>query len=31
MESDAILKEEHGIAAIPERVIMKRGTYPKSW
>jgi H/ACA ribonucleoprotein complex subunit 4 len=31
MTSDTILKEEHGIAAIPERVIMLRGTYPKSW
>jgi H/ACA ribonucleoprotein complex subunit 4 len=31
LSSDAILKEEHGIAAIPERVIMLRGTYPKSW
>ncbi len=31
MNTDTILKEEHGIAAIPERVIMIRGTYPKSW
>jgi H/ACA ribonucleoprotein complex subunit 4 len=31
MGSDTILKEEHGIAAILERVIMQRGTYPKSW
>jgi len=31
MNIDTILKEEHGIAAIPERVIMIRGTYPKSW
>jgi H/ACA ribonucleoprotein complex subunit 4 len=31
MSTDTIVKEEHGIAAIPERVIMIRGTYPKSW
>ncbi len=31
MNTDTIVKEEHGIAAIPERVIMLRGTYPKSW
>ena len=31
MDTDAILKGEHGIAAITERVIMQRGTYPKSW
>ncbi len=31
MNTDTIVKEEHGIAAIPERVIMIRGTYPKSW
>ena len=31
MSSEMILKEEHGIAALPERVIMQRGTYPKSW
>ena len=31
MNTDTILKEEHGIAAIPERVIMIRGTYPKTW
>ncbi len=31
MSTDTIVKEEHGIAAAPERVIMLRGTYPKSW
>jgi len=31
MDGDTILKVEHGIAAIAERVIMTRGTYPKSW
>jgi H/ACA ribonucleoprotein complex subunit 4 len=31
MNTETILKEEHGIAAIPERVIMIRGTYPKTW
>lgn len=31
MNTDTIVKEEHGIAAIPERVIMIRGIYPKSW
>jgi len=28
---DEISKMEHGIAAIPERVIMHRGLYPKKW
>ena len=31
ISGDEIQKAEHGIAAIPERVIMIRGTYPKSW
>ena len=31
MDGDTVLKTEHGIAAIAERVIMQRGTYPKSW
>ncbi len=31
MATDVIVREEHGIAAVPERVIMQRGTYPKSW
>ncbi len=31
MDGDTILKAEHGIAAIAERVIMIRGTYPKTW
>ncbi len=31
MPGEEIRTEEHGIAASPERVIMLRGTYPKSW
>ncbi|MBN1683575.1 RNA-guided pseudouridylation complex pseudouridine synthase subunit Cbf5 [Candidatus Bathyarchaeota archaeon] len=31
MSSDDMLKADHGIAASPERVIMIRGTYPKTW
>lgn len=29
--TDEILKMEHGIIAKPTRVLMPRGTYPKSW
>jgi len=28
---EQIMEAEHGIAALPVRVLMKRGTYPKSW
>jgi len=28
---EQIMESEHGIAALPVRVLMKRGTYPKSW
>ena len=31
MSTDEVLKSEHGIAASPERVIMQRGSYPKTW
>ena len=28
---EQIMNSEHGIAAVPARVLMQRGTYPKSW
>ena len=28
---EQIMDSEHGIAALPARVLMQRGTYPKSW
>jgi len=31
MSSDEILKSDHGISATPIRVLMLRGTYPKTW
>jgi len=31
MSSDDILKSDHGISATPIRVLMPRGTYPKTW
>ena len=31
MDENEVSKVEHGIAAIPERVIMHRGLYPKKW
>jgi H/ACA ribonucleoprotein complex subunit 4 len=31
MTSQQVIAAESGIAAVPTRVVMRKGTYPKTW